>query len=52
MRSRVYYNEIDPYCVAWLKNLMTAGLIAKEDVDDRDIRDVRSDDARGFGRVG
>lgn len=35
-----YYNEIDPYCVAWLKNLIKEGLIPNGVVDDRSIRDV------------
>jgi DNA (cytosine-5)-methyltransferase 1 len=45
---RAYYNEIDPYCVAWLHNLMRDGLIAPGDVDERSITDVRADDLRGY----
>lgn len=36
-----YYNEIDPYAAAWLRNLIAAGLIAPGDVDERDIRDIQ-----------
>jgi DNA (cytosine-5)-methyltransferase 1 len=43
-----YYNEIDPYCAQWLRNLISRGLIAPGDVDERDIRDVRPDDLRGY----
>lgn len=43
-KMRVYYNEIDPYCCLWLENLMSADLIPKGDVDDRDIRDVKPSD--------
>lgn len=43
-----YYNEVDPFAVEWLKNLIRKGLIAGGEVDDRDIRDVRPDDLRGF----
>ena len=43
-----YYNENDPYAAAWIRNLITAGLIAPGDVDDRDIRDVTPNDLRGF----
>jgi DNA (cytosine-5)-methyltransferase 1 len=43
-----YYNEIDPYCAQWLRNLIDAGHIAPGDVDERDIRDVRADDVRGY----
>ena len=48
VRHREYYNEIDPYCVAWLKNLMLKGLIYAGDIDDRDIRKVSSDDLKGY----
>jgi DNA (cytosine-5)-methyltransferase 1 len=44
----VYYNDNDPYCAAWLRNLITAELIAPGVVDDRDIRDVRPADLEGF----
>lgn len=43
-----YYNENDPYAAAWLRNLISKGLIAYGDVDDRDIRDVRPDDLRDY----
>jgi len=43
-----YYNEIDPYAAQWLRNLIAAGHIAPGDVDERDIRDVRPDDLRGY----
>ena len=40
----VYYNEIDPFCCQWLRNLMAAGLIPKGEVDERSIADVRPED--------
>lgn len=43
-----YYNEIDPYCVEWLRNLIREGLIADGQVDDRSISDVTPNDLRGF----
>lgn len=46
--SGAYYNEIDPYAAAWLRNLIKAGLIADGEVDERSIVDVRGDDLRGF----
>ena len=49
--SRAYYNEWDPYAAAWLRNLILAGLIAPGDVDERDIRDVRPDELRGYTQV-
>ena len=35
-----YYNEHEPYCAAWLRNLIAAGHIAPGDVDARDICDL------------
>lgn len=48
MNLRHYYNEIDPYCVQWLRNLMDADLIDRGDIDTRSIEDVRPDDLRGY----
>lgn len=45
---KAYYNEIDPYCAQWLRNLIAAGHIAPGDVDERSIADVRPDDLRGY----
>ncbi|CAH0445327.1 DNA cytosine methyltransferase [Ralstonia pseudosolanacearum] len=47
-REGAYYNEIDPYAAAWLRNLIAAGHIAPGDVDERDIQDVRPEDLRGY----
>lgn len=43
-----YYNEHDPKTAAWLRELITAGLIADGEVDTRSIVDVRPADLRGF----
>lgn len=43
-----YYNEIDPYAAAWLRNLIAAGHIAPGDVDERSIVDVQPDDLKGY----
>jgi DNA (cytosine-5)-methyltransferase 1 len=43
-----YYNEIDKQAAQWLRNLIDAGLIAKGDVDERSIEDVRPGDLRGY----
>jgi DNA (cytosine-5)-methyltransferase 1 len=45
-----YYNEIDPYAAAWLRNLIAGGHIAAGDVDGRDIREVTADDLRGYAQ--
>ena len=44
----IYYNDCDPCAVAWLKNLVSRGVIAPGDVDTRDIREVQPDDVRGY----
>jgi DNA (cytosine-5)-methyltransferase 1 len=43
-----YYNEIDPFAAAWLRELIKAGLIAYGEVDERSIELVQPDDLRGF----
>lgn len=48
---RVYYNENNPYCAQWLRNLIAKGLIPDGDVDDRDFRRVRPEDVRGYRQV-
>jgi DNA (cytosine-5)-methyltransferase 1 len=35
-----FYNEIDPYAAAWLRNLIAAGHIAPGTVDERSILDI------------
>lgn len=43
-----YYNEIDAYAAAWLRNLIDAGHLPAGEVDTRSIVDVRPDDMAGF----
>lgn len=43
-----YYNEIDPFAAAWLRELIADGLIAPGEVDERDIRDVQPAELAGF----
>jgi DNA (cytosine-5)-methyltransferase 1 len=43
-----YYNEFDKQAAQWLRNLIDAGLIAKGDVDEQSIEDVRPSDLRGY----
>ena len=43
-----YYNEIDPYAAQWLRNLIAAGHIARGEVDERSILEVRPDDLKCF----
>ena len=47
---RTYYNEIEPYCVEWIGNLIGEGIIGGGFVDGRSIRDVQGDDLEGYGR--
>lgn len=46
--SGAYYNEIDPFAAAWLRELIKAGLIADGEVDERSIELVQPGDVRGF----
>ena len=46
--ARAYYNEIEPYAAAWLRNLIAEGLIAPGDVDERSIVDVEPGDLAGY----
>ena len=50
MSRPAYYNEIDPFAAAWLRELITRGHIAPGDVDTRSIADVRSDDLVSYGQ--
>lgn len=43
-----YYNEIDPFAAAWLRELITNGQIALGEVDERSIAAVQPADLRGF----
>ena len=43
-----YYNDNDPGCCGWLRELIKANLVPDGEVDERSIADVRSEDLRGF----
>ena len=43
-----YYNEIDPYAAAWLRNLIKDGHIADGVVDERSISDVKPEELFQF----
>lgn len=43
-----YYNEIDRKAAAWLRELIKRGLIAPGEVDERDIRDIKPSELKGF----
>lgn len=45
-----FYNEIDPFAAAWLRELIKADLIAPGIVDERDIRDIRPDELSGYAQ--
>jgi DNA (cytosine-5)-methyltransferase 1 len=45
---KTWYNEIDPYCAEWLRNLIAAGHLPAGDVDERDIRDIRPGELQGY----
>jgi DNA (cytosine-5)-methyltransferase 1 len=43
-----YYNDNDPFVVAWLRELIKEGLIANGEVDDRNIENIPASDLRSF----
>jgi len=43
-----YYNELDPFAAAWLRELIAEGLIAGGVVDERSILEVQPADLEGF----
>ena len=45
---RAYYNEIDKFAAAWLRELTATGVIPDGDVDERSIWDVLPEDLRGY----
>lgn len=48
--ARAYYNEIDPWAAAWLRELIVAGLIPDGDVDERSITEVEPNDLAGYSQ--
>lgn len=47
---KVYYNEIEPFAVQWLRNLIDSDLIAHGEVDDRDIQDIQPSELAGYSQ--
>ena len=43
-----YYNDIDSFSAAWLRELIADGLIPNGDVDERSIADIEPADLRGY----
>jgi DNA (cytosine-5)-methyltransferase 1 len=52
MKKWAYYNEYDKNAAAWLRELISLGLIMDGEVDERSIIDVKPEDLRGYVRVG
>ncbi len=46
----VYYNDADPAACAWLRELISAGLLPAGEVDERSILKVEPADLRGFAQ--
>jgi DNA (cytosine-5)-methyltransferase 1 len=51
MKKWAYYNDIDPFCCEWVRNLIEAGVIMDGEVDGRSIKDVTPSELMGFERV-
>jgi len=50
INKSVYYNDIEPFSNAWLRELMRAGVIPTGDVDERNILDAKPDDVRLYNQ--
>lgn len=50
MTPNALYNEIEPYAVAWLQNLIEGGHIAHGVVDARSIQSLSAADVAGAGQ--
>jgi len=50
MTIKVYYNEWEPYCAQWLRNLIDAGHLPPGDVDERSITDVEPEELKGYSQ--
>jgi DNA (cytosine-5)-methyltransferase 1 len=46
--SQAFYNEIDPFAAAWLRELIKSGLIAPGVVDERSIEDICPTELLGY----
>jgi site-specific DNA-cytosine methylase len=44
----MFYNEIDPFAAAWMRELMKAGAIPEGEVDERSVLDIRPVELSGF----
>ena len=45
---KAYYNEIEPFAAAWLKELIAKGQLPDGDIDTRSIEDVQPGDLAGY----
>lgn len=50
MEAGTFYSEWDPYSAAWIRNLVRDGLVSPGVVDERDVREVKADEVRGYHR--
>lgn len=51
MGKPAVYNEIDPYCCEVLRARIADRSLPPGDVDERDIREVKGDDYKGYGQI-
>lgn len=45
---KAYYNEVEPFAVNWLRNLIAGGHLPDGEVDSRPIQEVMPEDLAGF----
>lgn len=51
MTRPAYYNDIDPHCAQWLRNLIDMDAIPYGEVDTRSVHEITPGDLEGFGQV-
>ena len=47
---KAYYNENNPFCANWLRNLIKKNYLPDGDVDERSIEDVNPEDLNGYSQ--
>ena len=50
MKVSAYYNDIDPYVVQWVRNLIREELLPAGEVDDCPIQEIKADDIKNFAQ--
>jgi len=47
---KTFYNEIEPFCVEWMQNLMTGNVITPGYIENKSITEITSDELKEYQR--